>query len=261
MYNSGSLEYIVGSSYMADYKHGIAYLSKFLVDKYEFSRNPMPELFYIPKPSSSLSGAYSQSEEEPHNYFNSHSLCSSIFLSPSRPQSRFVGDSSEARKIAEEVFEAMTNQELPKNISINVLPSNDFRLAHSQFGSWNEGIIGFSVNGKIKLIFVREGSLDSMILVLGHEIGHVLTDALSNRHDEEAKAFAFSAEWARTIKRHNVAGLAQSIKDEFDITPARNGLHDTAFGFVDFMLKKGRKAMDLHKDLAKRYISVFDKIY
>lgn len=261
MYNSGKLEYIIGSSYMADYKPSIAYLSKFLVDKYELARTPMPELIYIPKPSSGLSGAYGQSGEAPHNYFNSHLLSPSIFLSPSRPQSRFVGDSSEVSRIAEEVFELMMNKKLPENISINVLPLNDFKIVHSQFGLWNKGILGFSINGRKKLVFVRENALDSMLLVLGHEIGHVLTDALPNKHDEEAKAFAFSVEWAKTIKKHNVAGLAQSIKGEFDFSPARNGLHDLAFGFVSFMLKKGKKAMELHSELAKNYLSIFDKIY
>src|SRR3989338_3359962 len=163
MYNSGSLEYIVGSSYAADYRPGIAYFSRALVDKYEFARNPMPELFYIPSPGSNPSGAYMQSEEYSHNYFHSHSLSPSIFLSPSRPIARFVDDSGEARKIAEEVFDAMNNEELPKEILISVLPLSDFRIVHSQFGSWNNGILGFSVNGKQKLVFVKEDSVDSKI--------------------------------------------------------------------------------------------------
>ena len=261
MYNPGNLEYIVASPYMTDYRPSIAYFSKTLVDKYEFARNPMPELFYIPSPGSNSSGAYIQSEEYLHNYFHSHSLSPSIFLSPSRPLARFIDDSDEARKIAEEVFEAMTNEELSKEILINVLPFNDFRIMHSQFGSWNNGILGFSVNGKQKLVFVKEDSIDSMLIVLGHEIGHVLTDSLPNKHDEEAKAFAFSIEWVRTIKKHDIAGLGKSIKDEPSFNPARNGLHDMAFDFVDFMIKKGRKAADVHKDLTKGYTSVFDANY
>ena len=99
------------------------------------------------------------------------------------------------------------------------------------------------------------------MLVIGHEIGHVLTETLPNKHDEEAKAFAFSIEWARTIKEHNIANLGLSIKDELDFQPARNGLHDVAFAFVDFMVKKGRKAMQLHDDLVKRYVSMFNALY
>src|SRR3989338_2797288 len=256
MYNSNSLEYIVGSSYMADYKPQIAYFSRSSVDKYEFIRTPMPELFYIPGPSSNPSGTYSQKEEYNNNYFHSHSLSPSIFLSPSRPESKFVDDSNEAGKIAEEVFRLMMGKELPRNLSINVLPLNDFRLIHSQFGSWNDGILGFSVNGKNKLVFVRENSLDSMIIVLGHEIGHIITESLPNKHDEEAKAFAFSVEWAKTIKKFNVAGLADSIADEIDFAPAKNGLHDVAFSFVNIMSGK-RKPMELHDDLVKGYRSIF----
>ena len=106
-----------------------------------------------------------------------------------------------------------------------------------------------------------ENHLDALMVVVGHEIGHVLTKSLPNKHDEEAKAFAFSIEWAKTIKEHNIANLGLSIKDELDFRPARNGLHDVAFAFVDFMLKKGRKAIDLHSDLVRKYVSVFNEFY
>ena len=99
------------------------------------------------------------------------------------------------------------------------------------------------------------------MLVLGHEIGHVLTETLPNKHDEEAKAFAFSIEWAITIKKNNIANLGLNIKDELDFQPARNGLHDVAFAFVDLMVRKGRKAIELHDDLSRRYLSMFDRIY
>ena len=104
-------------------------------------------------------------------------------------------------------------------------------------------------------------NLDEMMLVIGHEIGHVLTKTLPNKHDEEAKAFAFSIKWAETIKKHNVANLGMSIKDELDMNPARNGLHDVAFSFVSLMLKKGRTAIEVHQDLAKKYISMFNGNY
>lgn len=261
MYNFRNLEYLVGSSYMTDYKPTIAYFSKHPVDKYEFARTPTPKLFYIPNASSDFTSKYNAREEYPTNYFHAHSFSPSIFLSSPRANARFVDDSSEARKLAEEVFELMTNEKLHGNISINVLPMNDFRAAHSQFGSWNNEILGFSINGKKKLIFVREANLDSMLIVIGHEIGHVLTDTLPNKHDEEAKAFAFSIEWAKTIKKHNIGNLGAGIKNYFDFNPAKNGLHDIAFAFVDFMMRKGRKAIELHDDLIKKYISVFGRIY
>src|SRR3989338_535337 len=139
----------------------------------------------------------------------------------------------------------MMEEKLPENISISILPFDEFKALHSRFSALNTGILGFSVNENNKKIFVRENNLDVLMLVIGHEIGHVLTETLPNKHDEEAKAFAFSIEWAKTIKQHNVANLGSSIKDNFDFQPARNGLHDVAFAFVDLMVKKGRKAMEL----------------
>jgi len=252
---------MVSSSYSSDYSPSIAYFSRSLVDKYEFARMPMPELFYVSGPSSSFSVEYNSNEEHSGNYFCAHSFSPSIFLSPSRPKARFVGENDEAIRIAEEVFELMNGRKFPDNISINILPLHDFQLVHSQFGSWSNGIMGFSINGKRKVVFVKENSLDELLIVIGHEIGHVMTETLPNRHDEEAKAFAFSIEWAKTIKKHNIANLGSSIKDSLDFQPVKNGLHDVSFGFVDFMIKRGRKALQLHDDLIKRYLSVFDRIY
>lgn len=261
MYDSGSLEYMVSSSYSLDYRPSAAYFSRSLVDKYGFIRTPMPGIFYAPSPSSGFSVEYDPNNGHSGNYFCAHSFSPLIFLSPSRPKARFVDGSDEAIKTAEEVFELMNGRKLPSDIAINVLTLNDFQLTHSQFGAWSRGILGFSISGKRKLIFVKENSLDELLMVIGHEIGHVLTETLPNRHDEEAKAFAFSVEWAKTIKNHNVANLGLNIKDCFDFRPAKNGLHDVSFSFVDFMIKKGRKALQLHDDLIKRYISVFDRIY
>ena len=63
------------------------------------------------------------------------------------------------------------------------------------------------------------------------------------------------------IKNHNIANLGPSIKDEIEFNPARNGLHDIALEFVNLMSKKGRNAIDLHRDLAKRYISMFNSYF
>ncbi len=67
--------------------------------------------------------------------------------------------------------------------------------------------------------------------------------------------------WANTIRKHDIANLGSSIKEELDFRPARNGLHDVAFEFINFMLKNGRKANELHKNIVKKYISIFNKFY
>ena len=258
MYYSNGLEYIIGSSYLNKSYSGISYFSKSVDDGYGFKPEPTAL-------KSEYSGrgkqAFYQNQQYSSNYAANRQFTPEIFLNPIRPRTKFIDDKNEVKSIAEEIFELMMKEKLPENISINTLPFDEFKALHSRFGSWSSGILGFSVNGGSKKIFVRENQLDALILVTGHEIGHVLTDTLPNKHDEEAKAFSFSIEWAEAIKKHNVAGLASSIKDEFDFQPARNGLHDVAFGFVDFMVKKGRKAIEIQRDLIKGYISVFNRIY
>ena len=261
MYYSSSLEHIIGNSYSNSSYSSISYFSKNTDDNYTFDRaSPiMPERQYFRK---NLPHNYDKVQQNYSiSYAINHSFTPEIFLNKSRPKTRFIDDSNEVKSIAEETFELMMNGKLPNSISINILPFDEFKILHSRFGSWSNGILGFSINGDNKKIFVRENNLDALMLVIGHEIGHVITDTLPNKHDEEAKAFAFSIEWAKTIKAHNIANLGLSIKDEIDFEPARNGLHDVAFEFVDFMVKGGRKVIDVHRDLMKGYISVFDRIY
>ena len=264
MHYSGNLEYIVGNSYRRGQYSNANYFSKNTDDNYGFLREnpPVFEKQYTETSVNSIhSNQYKNNQRYITNYSSSHLFAPEIFLNPSRPKARFADEKNEAKKFAAETFELMANKEFPCNISINVLPFDDFRLLHSAFGAWNNGILGFSINGKKKQVFARENHLDALMLVIGHEIGHVLTETLPNKHDEEAKAFAFSIEWAKTIKKHNIANLGLNIKEEIDFQPARNGMHDIAFGFVDLMLRKGMEAVDLHRRLAKKYASIFNRIY
>jgi len=253
---ANGLEYLVGSSYSYYSSAKINYFSRFTDDNYHFARE---EINFVYRGKARQMQYHKNKPYHEAIYAASHPFTPELFLKPSRPRARFVVDNNEAGRIAGEVFELMAREKLPDSISISVLPFDEFRLLHSMFGSWSSGILGFSLNGEEKRIFARENHLDALMLVIGHEIGHVLTETLPNKHDEEAKAFAFSVEWANTIKQHDVANLGSSIKDDFE--PARNGLHDVAFQFVEFMLKKGRNAMQLHDDLARHYLSVFDKAY
>ena len=258
MIYSNGLEYILNSGLYSS-NSGFSYLAKNADDRYTF-HSSFP-IFIEPRYAKVRvdSIKYSDQPEYLHFYLEVHSFLPELFLSPSRPKTQFVDDKSEIIGIVEEAFQLMLKEKLPENVQIKVLPLNEFKSVHSTFGPWNNGILGFSINGKNKKIFVREDNLDSLMIVIGHEIGHVLTDSLPNKHDGEVKAFAFSIEWARIIKKYNVANLGLSIKDEIDFQPARNGLHDVAF--ADFLTKSGRKGVELHQDLVKGYISVFDKIY
>ena len=257
---SSSLEHIVGNYYSHNPYSTINYFSKNIDDNYGFRREDsiIIEPQYTKKTPTMQ---YKNQQQYTTQYPQVHSFTPEFFLNPSRPKARFVVDNDDIRRMAEEIFELMMKEKLPINISINILPFDEFKALHSRFGLWSNGILGFSINGDDKKIFIRENYLDALMLVVGHEIGHVLTENLPNKHDEEAKAFAFSIEWAKTIKEHNIANLGLSIKDDFEFQPARNGLHDVAFGFVDFLVKRGRKAIELHSDLARRYVSVFNTLY
>lgn len=259
MYYSKTLEYVV-ESYFTSYYSKFNYFSK-NVDKdnrYNFLREDIHimQLLYPRK----VAISYKNEQNYVLRYTN-HIFSPEIFLIPTRPKTRFMSNSNEVRKIVEEVFILMMKSKLPDEISINILPFKDFKVLHSKIGIWHEGILGFSINGVKKDIFVRKNNLDALMLVLGHEIGHVLTETLPNKHDEEAKAFAFSIEWIRTIKKYNIANLGLNIKDIIDFKPARNGLHDIAFSFINHMIRNKRKMIELYYDLVKRYISIFDIFY
>lgn len=256
--HGNGLEYLVGNSYSGIHSN-LSYLAKNTDDTYTF-RGTNSLSFDAPPYHKATPHQQYAGQKYFTAYLSDHTFTPEILLEPSRPSARFIDDDNEAKSIAAEIFELMTKEKMPSDISISILPFDEFKALHSRFGSWNNGILGFSLNGA-KKIFVKENHLDSLMLVIGHEIGHVFTKTLPNKHDEEAKAFAFSVEWAKTIKKHNVANLGLSIRHDMDFQPARNGLHDIAFSFVDFMVKKGRNAMQLHDDLAKKYVSIFNVFY
>ena len=76
----------------------------------------------------------------------------------------------------------------------------ELKQIHSRFGLWNDNIQGFALNNS-KQIFVKNNELDSLMLTIGHEIGHVYTRCLTNNHDEEAKTFSFAMQWAKIISK------------------------------------------------------------
>lgn len=205
---------------------------------------------YVP---SSAKGAYLASHT-PHDYFTTDT-----FLKPGST-ARFVGDAEEIAEDIKEAFMATTGDELPQDIVINVLNDAEFRKAHvAHEGNWSEGIMGFSLNsnGKgVNTVFVRAAPLDRLMLTVGHEIGHVLTQSLGNAHDEEAKAFAFSLAWMDAIKQHNIAGIGSNILP----APAENGLHDRAFAFVLNIIDNGTRAWDAFLQLARGTLTITNQL-
>ena len=160
----------------------------------------------------------------------------------------------------EEAFEKQTGMPFPHDkIAIHILDDNKFKQEHlKREGTWSNGIQGFALNKQgsgISEIFVRKNHLDSMMLTIGHEIGHCMSPTLPDSRDEEAKAFAFSLAWMQTIKKHNIAGIAHNINPN----PAPNGLHDTAYNFV-LELMHDKKALQVFNDLAQGITSITKKL-
>ena len=175
----------------------------------------------------------------------------SLFLNPDRPKVKFITNLEELKPIITETFESLTGTQFPDDINIRICSSSELKKAHEKIsGSWSNNIQGFSLNRNrkgINEIFVKEDCLDSMMVTIGHEIGHVMTPTLNDRVNEEAKAFAFSLAWMETIKENNIGGLAPNIS----INPAKNGLHDKAFNFVIELLNSGKTSFEIFSDIAK----------
>ena len=198
--------------------------------------------------------SYSKNQTQ-YNHFKTHQeyhFKPDSFLKPGK-HSIFVGDAEQIRPYVEETFSLLFNSNLPENIKISICNEQEFRKIaphHSTIGlSINRGELGL-----LSEIFVLNDTLPRVLLTLGHELGHVLTKTLSNAHDEEAKAYAFSLAWMNTIKQHNIANLADCIITE---SPANNGLHNLAFNFVSKLLKQGQDAWNIYTLLITTAISFY----
>lgn len=201
---------------------------------------------------------YSSFNYNPSNYLAASNpqgyFAAENFLHIYRPDTQFVDDAKDVEEFVKEAFRTTTGEELPEWIKITVCNKGKFRLLHeSNGGKWNEGIQGFSVH-LTKEIVIKQNKLDVVMLVIGHELGHVLSHPLGNMHDEEAKAFAFELAWMKAIKQNNIANLAGNIN--IDFKPANNGLHDVAFNFVKKLVSAGKRAMDVFKELVDGRVSM-----
>ncbi len=179
-----------------------------------------------------------------------------IFLNPERPRTPFIAEAGEIKDFVQQAFIAVTGKTLPSDITITVCPRSILQRIHEQF--LNETVVGLSLNSS-KQIFAVSGNLDEVMLVLGHELGHVITQVLPNRHVEEAKAFAFESAWANAIFEHDIGGLKGSINAAMlGMKPARNGLHDLAFEFVKSATMSGKDPLALHSELSGRWVAFGD---
>ena len=194
---------------------------------------------------------YSDSFRQIKRVTETYSNCIDDFLNPQRPKTVFIGDSSEIKEFVEETFLKLTGKEFPDDVAIRIIDAKEMQSLHPK------NVLGFAINrrhlGLISEIFVKKDTLDRLMLTIGHELGHVLTRKLSNERDEEAKAFAFSLAWMKTIKENNIANLSTAIRLE---PPAINGLHNVALDFVLDLIRNGREAFDVWMDLVRGFVHI-----
>ncbi|MBD3355026.1 hypothetical protein GF361_03500 [Candidatus Woesearchaeota archaeon] len=173
------------------------------------------------------------------------------FLNPESGFSAFVGDAEELKSLVEEAFLKLTGRDFPDDVQLNLVDGKEMKKMHPK------NVMGFAVNrkhlGLVSEIFIKKGSLDRMMLTIGHELGHVLTRRLSDEKNEEAKAFAFSLAWMKKIKEENIGNLSTAIQLD---RPAENGVHNTALDFVLDLVNKGKEAIGVWIDIVKGLIRV-----
>ena len=170
------------------------------------------------------------------------------FLKPGTG-TRFIGKAEEIREFVEETFVKIFNKPFP-DIKVSVLNTREFRKLAP-----NPGTVGMSINrpGSLSEIFVLQDTLGKVMLTVGHELGHVLTNTLKNPINEEAKAYAFSLVWMQVISDNNIAGLGNAIVTEL---PAENGLHNVAYKFVKKCVEKGKSFWNLYSEIISQVLSV-----
>ena len=216
-----------------------------------------PQTLFRPSPSSFT---YESVETQTYSHNNptyelmqthqEYHFSPDTFLKPGTG-GKFVGEAEEIREFVEETFERMFNKPFPDDIKISVLNESRFRKLAP-----NTSTIGLSINrrkhGLLSEIFILNDSLGRVMLTMGHELGHVLTETLANTQDEEAKAYAFSYAWMEVIKQHNIANLGDALILEI---PAENGVHDIAFKFVEKLRRQGKVVWEIYEEIVARKLS------
>jgi len=174
-----------------------------------------------------------------------------------KPHPQKITSNEEIMEYIQETFSYL-ELEMPE-FTLEICDRDTLKKRKKQLGgSWNEGIQGFCLSkDTMNHIFIRETDLASLMLVVGHELGHAMSLTL-NAIDEEAKAYAFSIAWMEQVRVQNIAGLREYFISE---NPVHNGLHDIAFHSVLKVMDSGKKAIEVFNDLIEgrtKHINTFD---
>ena len=170
------------------------------------------------------------------------------FLKP-RNNPIFIKKANQIKPFVEETFQKMFNQPFPNDVAISILDEKEFRKV-APHPSTVRVSFNRKAHGLISEIFVLNDTLGRIMLTLGHELGHVLTETLEDPTLEEAKAYSFSFYWMEVIKKHNIANLGNSLILE---NPAMNGLHDKAFELVLKEKKDNKTYYQIYFDILRNF--------
>ena len=237
---SSPLEYIAHST-----REYITQQQNFFSISSETSKPSLNDLINpVPTPYKTQQELYLHNKIQPEYIFQPDH-----FLKPSK-HALFINTTEEIQEYIEQTFEKIFQQPLPKNIKISILNKSKFQKLTT-----SPNTVGLSINRSqqnlLSEIFILNDTLPRVLLTIGHELGHIITPTLSNPHDEEAKAYAFSLAWMQIIKENNIANLANSIITE---TPANNGLHNISYNFISKILKTDKTAWETYQEIIQNIL-------
>lgn len=170
---------------------------------------------------------------------NSMQTIHNAFLEEKRPLTQFIDCDWQVQELLNETLSAM-ELSLPDNVIVHICDNEKMQRI---MGSHTESIRGFAIGPEV---FVHKDNLDMVMVVLGHELGHIWAPPLKDPVLEEAKAFAFQSAWVSAIRENDIGGLRDNIKD---VEPAQNGLHDRAYAYVLNKMRQGIAAFDVFRML------------
>ena len=179
----------------------------------------------------------------------------SPFLIENRPSTPIIENiDASLKKSIGHIFKLTTGNEMPEDILMSILDENKLKQVHSKHSKyWSNGIQGFAINRKhlndFSSIFIKKSNLDSLLLTIGHEIGHCLSYSNNDIVLEEAKAFAFEIAWMKTIHKFDILGLSKNMNIN-SLNPANNGVHNVALSLVLEKLRDS-DAIDIFNELSK----------
>tara|TARA_Y100000310_G_C20632488_1_gene789382 strand:+ start:817 stop:1410 length:594 start_codon:yes stop_codon:yes gene_type:complete len=105
---------------------------------------------------------------------------------------------------SEDVLNLIDLREGSSDIKVRILPSTEFQQVFLDVyrRPMDKRIKGYALSTKpISSAVIADRSPTNVLMVLGHEVGHLLAPILEHEVDEEAKAMIFGYAWCQAMNR------------------------------------------------------------